>query len=65
MKVSKQNEIVIKRYMSTYVDYKKMKDTYPSEITTGYIEWLFKQWNSGLISLPEYRKLISINVLEV
>ena len=65
MKMSKHNEVIIARYKSTYADYSSMEDNYPSDIKTGYIEWLFKQWNSGLISLPEYRKLITIEILEV
>ena len=32
--------------------------------TNAWVDWIHDKWNSGLISIEEYRELLSVNVDE-
>lgn len=60
----KSTDAIVTRFKHTFIDFNKQVDDAPSHVFSQYIAWLYRQWDSGLISISEYRKLIAINILE-
>jgi len=65
-KVSKKEVMVIvNQYMNRFIDFKEQKESTPNYVYNDYIRWLFRCWEDGLINISQYRKAITINILEV
>jgi len=65
-KVSKKEVMVIvNQYKNRFIDFKEQKESTPNYVYNDYIRWLFRSWEDGLINISQYRKAITINILEV
>lgn len=64
MKVTKkQLNLIVNQYVDRFIDFEKQKEMAPTHVISDYIMWLYQQWESGLINIHEYRKLICIDIL--
>lgn len=64
MKITKkQLNHIVNQYKDRYINFEKQKDSAPNHVFNDYIMWLYQQWESGLINIHEYRKLINIDIL--
>ena len=65
-KVSKKEVmIIVNQYKNRFIDFKEQKESTPNYVYNDYIRWLFRSWEDGLINISQYRKAITINILEV
>ena len=65
-KVSKKEvTIIVNQYKNRFIDFKEQKESTPNYVYNDYIRWLFQSWEDGLINISQYRKAITINILEV
>ena len=65
-KVSKKEVMVIvNQYKNRFIDFKEQKESTPNYVYNDYIRWLYQSWEDGLINISQYRKAITINILEV
>lgn len=58
-------DTIIWAFKTQFIDFDKQKEDIPDHVINDYINWLYYQWNMGLINLNEYRSLIKVNILEV
>lgn len=64
MRIKKADlEFIIRFFKDRFIDFEQQRLTAPNHVVNDYISWLHSQWDSGIISLPEYRKLIQIDIL--
>ena len=65
-KVSKKEvTIIVNQYKNRFIDFKEQKESTPNYVYNDYIRWLYQSWEDGLINISQYRKAITINILEV
>jgi hypothetical protein len=65
-KVSKKEVmVIINQYKNRFIDFKEQKESTPNYVYNDYIRWLYQSWEDGLINISQYRKAITINILEV
>jgi|GEM_PF-6749821 len=65
-KVSKKEVmIIVNQYKNRFIDFKEQKESTPNYVYNDYIRWLYQSWEDGLINISQYRKAITINILEV
>jgi hypothetical protein len=57
--------IIVNQYKNRFIDFKEQKESTPSYVYNDYIRWLYQSWEDGLITISQYRKAITINILEV
>jgi len=63
--VAKEVMIIVNQYKNRFIDFKEQKESTPDYVYNDYIRWLFQCWEDGLINISQYRKAITINILEV
>lgn len=58
----KDQQFIINRFKTQFVDFNKEKVLSPYMIINTYISWLYNQWRLGLITVDEYRALIKVEI---
>ena len=51
-----------KIYLNRFINPVEQYEQIPLVITNGWIHWLYDQWNAGLITLTEFRKLLGVDI---
>jgi len=63
--VAKEVMIIVSQYKNRFIDFKEQKESTPNYVYNDYIRWLYQSWEDGLINISQYRKAITVNILEV
>jgi hypothetical protein len=57
-------ESIVSFFKLRFINFEQQKIDSPTHVVNDYISWLYTEWDRGLISLQEYRKLLSIDILK-